>query len=57
MCFPTLTSLGSVFLLFAFILELFIMIANLSIKPLLTKIPMAAAWNPDQNLLYTFGLW
>ncbi|CAO0801257.1 unnamed protein product [Mucor circinelloides] len=57
MCFPTFTALGSLFLLFSFILELFIMIGQLSNRQFLNKLYYASAWNPQQNLAYNFGLW
>lgn len=57
MCFPTFTALGSLFLLFSFILELFLMIGQLSNRQFLNKLYYVSAWNPQQNLAYNFGLW
>lgn len=57
MCFPTFTALGSLFLLFSFILELFIMIGQLSNRVVLNNLYYASAWNREQNLAYNFGLW
>ncbi|CEG69311.1 hypothetical protein RMATCC62417_05408 [Rhizopus microsporus] len=57
MCFPTFTALGSIFLLFSFVLELFILIGQLSRRVFLTDLFFAAAWNTGQNVRYNFALW
>ncbi|KAI7895971.1 uncharacterized protein EV154DRAFT_593282 [Mucor mucedo] len=56
MCFPTLTAVGSLFLLFSFIIELFILIGNLP-STFLPGIYFAKAFSRSQNLSYSFGLW
>lgn len=56
MCFPTLTAVGSLFLLFSFIIELFILIGNRP-STFLPNINFAKIWNRQQDLSYTFGLW
>ncbi|GAA5812255.1 hypothetical protein MFLAVUS_005705 [Mucor flavus] len=56
MCFPTLTAVGSLFLLCSFIIELFILIGNLP-STFLPHINFAKIWNRGQNQSYSFGLW
>ncbi|KAG1352725.1 hypothetical protein G6F62_002604 [Rhizopus arrhizus] len=57
MCFPTFTTLGSLFLLFGFILELFILIGQLSNRVFLTDLFFGSAWNTGQSTRYNFALW
>ncbi|KAI8370931.1 SUR7/PalI family-domain-containing protein [Blakeslea trispora] len=55
MCFPTLTTFGSFLLLFSFILQLFIIIAQLSNRAFINIIYFVSAW--DQNRVYNVALW
>ncbi|KAI9470633.1 MAG: SUR7/PalI family-domain-containing protein [Benjaminiella poitrasii] len=55
-CFPTFTTLGSLFLLFSFLLELFIIIGQLSNRNFINKIYYVKAWN-NQGQSYNLGLW
>ncbi|KAI9258494.1 SUR7/PalI family-domain-containing protein [Sporodiniella umbellata] len=57
MCFPLFTSLGSLFLLFSFVLELFILIGQLSNKVFLRDLSFGSAWNTGQNTRYNVALW
>ncbi|KAI7899706.1 SUR7/PalI family-domain-containing protein [Cokeromyces recurvatus] len=54
--FPAFTTLGSFFLLFSFLLELFIIIGQISNRHFLRKIFYARAWN-NQGQSYNLGLW
>ncbi|CAO3703970.1 unnamed protein product [Rhizopus stolonifer] len=57
MCFPLFTALGSLFLLFSFVLELFILIGQLSNKVFLRDLFFGSAWNTGQNTRYNLALW
>ncbi|KAI8882955.1 hypothetical protein K501DRAFT_250539, partial [Backusella circina FSU 941] len=56
-CAPIASSLGSIFLLFSFVLELFILIGQAGNTSFLRKLNFLVARNQPQNLTYTAGLW
>ncbi|KAI8991031.1 SUR7/PalI family-domain-containing protein [Mycotypha africana] len=55
--FSVCTAIGSIFLLFSFLLEFFLIIGNVSPKPLIRDVYFAQAWNTGQGRSYNFGLW
>ncbi|KAI8880389.1 hypothetical protein K501DRAFT_191449 [Backusella circina FSU 941] len=57
MCTSLLAILGSPFVLFSFVIELFVLIGQLGNTEVLRSIYFGQTINRSQNLSYSFGLW
>ncbi|KAI8982989.1 SUR7/PalI family-domain-containing protein [Pilobolus umbonatus] len=57
MCFPTFSALGSLFLVISFIMELFLLIGQVSNTHVLSAVNYVVAWKSGEDLSYRMGLW